>query len=360
MNEKIIVHVSEVNLTSQTGMGRIECFWKKAFEDRGYKFIHIGPDEVGKTPHKGLFPIKAYKFFQQLNIHPKAFIVHEPASGSFVNKAIPCFVESHGIERRYWENQLQGKIPGEKISVKTKLLFPLWRLKNCDTGLKRSHKLLLSNWEDADYVKSKYKRGYDDILIFRNGITRNVPARDIRKNRTFTILFNGSWIERKGIATLIKASELLRNKALKINYLLIGTGKSVAAIEAVWPDKIKPFIKVIPSFLQEQEAELLSSADLFVLPSYYEGQPLSLLQAMETSKCCITTNSCGQKDIIKSGVNGFLFEPANHYQLAEIIEKCYRDQSLTKDIGEQARVTVKDRTWDKVSQEVAQYVLDNS
>jgi hypothetical protein len=100
MNDKIIIHVSEIDIDTNGGMGRVEYYWKKSFENKGFQFIHIGPNEVGTFAHKWLFPYKAYDYFKKLNITPSAFIVHEPVSGQFINKGIPCFLESHGIERR--------------------------------------------------------------------------------------------------------------------------------------------------------------------------------------------------------------------------------------------------------------------
>ena len=140
------MHVSEVNISPTSGMGRVEYYWKKSFEKQGYKFIHIGPDEVGKLIHKGLFASSAYSYFKKLNIEPTLFIVHEAAASSFINRGTPCFIESHGVERRAWEGYLKGLIPSKtKISFKTKLLFPIWRLSGCDKGLKYADKLLLIN-----------------------------------------------------------------------------------------------------------------------------------------------------------------------------------------------------------------------
>ena len=110
---RLIVHVSEIDISSRSGMGRVEKNWKRAFEYAGYSFLHIGLKEVGKLRHRSLFPVKAYTFFKRLKVKPVAIIVHEPAAGFFVKRGFPCFVESHGIERRHWEAQLNGKIPLE-------------------------------------------------------------------------------------------------------------------------------------------------------------------------------------------------------------------------------------------------------
>lgn len=354
MNNKIIVHVSEIDINTNGGMGRVEYYWKTSFEKKGFQFIHIGPQEVGPLRHKWLFPYKAYEYFKKLNITPSAFIVHEPVSGQFVNKGVPCFLESHGVERREWETV------DIKKSIKTKILFPLWRLRNCDLGLKKADKLLLINSDDSNYVKNKYKRKVDDVFLFKNGVDFNVNTLETNKNMDFTILFNGSWIDRKGIAVLIEAADILFKKhQIDFHYLLIGTVKSVSEVLENWPDYLKKYVKVIPKFEASDEIKYLNEASLFVLPSYFEGQPLSLLQAMSVGKCCITTNSCGQKDIITNDYNGILISVGNSFELSESILKCFNDSENINRIGNNAKVEMKSRSWEIVSNEVTDYIIEN-
>jgi glycosyltransferase involved in cell wall biosynthesis len=356
---KTIIHISEVDITPEGGMGRVEYYWKKAFEKRGFNFIHIGPKEVGEVFHKGLFPYKAYSYFKGLNIKPSAFIVHEPIAGLFVKRGIPCFVESHGIERRYWEASSNNLVKSEKTSLRTKLFFPLWRLYNCDKGLKNAEKLLLINSDDRDFAVNSYSRNEKDIFLFKNGI---IPVQLNNKPlniANFVVLFNGSWINRKGKLTLVEAAKSLCAKGLKIHYLLIGTGSNKESIMLDWPKELWSYVTIIPNFKEYEEIGFLNISSLFVLPSYHEGQPLSLLQAMATGKCCITTNCCGQKDLITDKITGLLFNPGNHEQLSNLIENCYNNPILMQTIGENAMKYISAYTWEKVSLDLVDYVTRN-
>ncbi len=304
MASKIIVHISEVDIQREGGMARVEYHWKEAFEKRGINFIHIGPYEVGKTKHKALFSYQAYRYYRKLHLKPIAFIIHEPYALFFLSSKIPVFIESHGSERRAWE--LIKKEEKISISLKTRILFPIWRLMQCDIGLKKAFRLLLVNSDDKQYVIKKYNRQNDEILIFKNGFNAIL---DSTLPKEFTILFNGSWIERKGISTLIDAARLLYEQKLEINYLIIGSGCNKDKVLSDWPIELHERVDVIPRFDFKEEQSLLDKASVVVLPSNFEGQPLSLLQAMAAGKCCITTNCCGQKDFILDRETGFLFEP---------------------------------------------------
>ena len=355
MSSKLIVHVSEIDLSLNGGMSRVEVNWKNAFERRGIEFIHIGPNEVGYNIHKGIFPYKAYSYFKNLKIKPDAFIVHEPSAGVFTNRSIPCFLESHGIERRGWENDKSAK------NIKTRILFPLWRLKNCDKGLLKANKLLLINSEDQKYVEKKYNRKKEDILVFKNGVNRYLSDKIIKQSVLYTILFNGSWIERKGISLLVKAAIILFEKGIRnIQYLIIGTSKNKIQVLADWPEYMHTYIKVIEKFDSTQEINFINSSDLFVLPSFFEGQPLSLLQAMHAGICCITTNTCGQKDIIDHGKTGLFIPIGDHDALANMMNWCYENKDKSNSIGLSAAFKMADRTWQNVSDEVVDYVLQFS
>ena len=356
--EKVIIHISEVDIGLEGGMGRVEYYWKRAFEEVGFNFIHIGPKEIGKIKHKGLFPYKAFAYYKKLDVIAKAIIVHEPLSGPFANLRIPTFLESHGIERRYWENQLSSNFV-KKISYKTKLLYPIWRLHNADKGIKKFHKLLLINEEDKDYVIKKYKRSAEDILVFKNGIfLTNNSRKDAPK--VFTIVFNGSWIDRKGKIILIEAASQLLSKGFILKYLLIGTQVEVNQVLSDWPPLLHNSVEVISQFNHTEEIALLDRANVFVLPSYYEGQPLSLLQAMERGMCCISTNCCGQKDFIIHRTNGLLFNSGDSNGLYELIKECIQYPEFCENIGANAKKISKERLWSKAASEVRQFIVENS
>jgi glycosyltransferase involved in cell wall biosynthesis len=351
---KTIVHVSEVSISPDSGMGRVEYYWEQAIRKAGFDFVHIGPKEIGAIKHKVFLQFKAYQYFKKINKDVVALIVHEPFAMFFVNQSIPVFIESHGVERRNWEGML--KEDNANIGFKTKLLYPIWRLSSCDAGLKKAGKLLLINNDDKEYVIKHYHRTESDICVFKNG-AKQVKAVGVPTN--FTVLFNGSWIERKGIKTLIEAANLLQQKSLKIKYLIIGTGKTSNEVLNDWANNLIDDVEVIPKFDASQELELLAKASVVVLPSNFEGQPLSILQAMAAGKCCITTNSCGQKDFIENGKNGLLFEKHDAVDFAELIEKCYHNPKMVKDIGVEAIESMKNRSWEQCSDELVEYIKSN-
>lgn len=354
---QLVVHIAEVDLATNSGMGRVSCFWQDEFEQRGYEFIHIGLKQVGAISHPAYFPYAAFKVYQKLQLNPSLVLVHEPASGVFLKAKAPVVLFSHGIERRVWDLSLQGKDGStQKPSIKTRLLFPYWRLRSCDLGLKKSDLLLLINQEDRNFVQSYYHKPDSQIFVFRNGAYPIQLDERVQPKQPICILFNGSWIDRKGVHTLVQIAQILQDRNLRLKWLLIGTGSNQETVLKSWSSEFHPYIEIIPHFQSHEETALLARANIFVLPSFFEGQPLSLLQAMAAGRCCITTDCCGQKDLISSRYNGLLYQPGDALELANLIAECATDEALRLRLGRNAQLSVSDRTWQNVSKEVVDRV----
>lgn len=355
-----IVHISEANNIPDSGMGRISFYWSEEFKKRGYSYVHIGPDEIGNIRNRSLFAFKASMHFKKLKIQPTALIVHEPLSSYFTHLGIPLFLESHGIESRYEEVIKKYKIANQYKETFKSRIFSFLRLTSCAIGLKYSSKLLLSNAEDAAYVKHKHNRNDQDIFVFNNGVMPMPVSFLSEKREKFTVLFNGSFIPRKGIFTLIDAAKLIVEKGGDVNYLLIGTGLEEHIVRDHWPENLQKNVQVVNKFDALDEMKYLSMASVFVLPSYFEGQPLSLLQAMSVGICSITTNCCGQKDLITHQKDGLLFEPGDYVALSKLILQVAQDDELRTEIGKKGKELVSSRTWENAAQSLVDYVEENS
>jgi glycosyltransferase involved in cell wall biosynthesis len=145
----------------------------------------------------------------------------------------------------------------------------------------------------------------------------------------------------------------LAEEGIPLRWLLVGTGISAADVLRDWPDFLHPAVEVIPHVKAEDDDLIYERAMVFVLPSYFEGQPLTLLQAMESGRCVIASGCCGQKDIVRHGHNGFLFPPGDADELARLIALVVADADLRLKLGTQAKEDMASRRWPIVAHEVA-------
>jgi N,N'-diacetylbacillosaminyl-diphospho-undecaprenol alpha-1,3-N-acetylgalactosaminyltransferase len=83
--------------------------------------------------------------------------------------------------------------------------------------------------------------------------------------------------------------------------------------------------------------ELTAISDIYVLPSYREGIPKTLLEAASMSKPIVTTDTVGCRDVVDDGVNGFLMPIKDSKKLADKIELLIKDEKLRFKMGAEGR-----------------------
>ncbi len=97
---------------------------------------------------------------------------------------------------------------------------------------------------------------------------------------------------------------------------------------------------------------ILSTTDLFVLPSYSEGLSNALMEAMASGCACIASDVGGNRFLIENGVSGFLFPPGDRDALASHIRRLLEDPSKRRSLGENARARIEaEFHWRKVGEQ---------
>lgn len=161
----------------------------------------------------------------------------------------------------------------------------------------------------------------------------------IDKNITL-LLFIARFTAHKQPLTLIKAFALVVKKMPAIKLLMVGDGdEKYAALTLAKELSIEKNLIFLP-FRQDVPA-ILKAADIFILPSLWEGLPIGLLEAMRMGKAVIASNVDGTCEVIKHQDNGYLVDVDNLQNgLAEAIQLLATDSRLRQQYGANAMETV--------------------
>ncbi len=183
----------------------------------------------------------------------------------------------------------------------------------------------------VDYIICQgetWKRFYSSLIninsnkfiIINNWIDIDKYNSSKIKNKNIHILYL-AWVDKnKGIFDLIKALKFLNFT----NYILNVAGDGDAMLECkklVSNLGITKKVNFLSWVVGEAKIKLLSKSDIFVLPSYFEGYPNSLIEAMASSCAVIATDVGSIPDLIIDKKNGLIFKPgdinvlANHLDL---------------------------------------------
>lgn len=353
---KRLSHFSSASLDPCTGMGRVAVHWREALIRRGWIFQQFGLDEVPMPPIKPRWAYSARRAWRRTSRRDHLMLAHEPSAEIIRQTGIPTVLFSHGIEERgALLCPQEPRQPSSSLRHYSMRFFWHQRSIQRRKALSRCPLLLLSSEEDSDYVISYFERSPEDIFVFRNGVDPSQVTHIHQPADESTILFYGSWLARKGKTTLVEAAIKLAEQGVYPRWLLVvGDGISEQEVLSDWPLALRDQVLVKQKIAADEEDSIFAMASIYVLPSYFEGQPLALLQAMESGRCVISTRCCGQRDIVKHGINGFLFEPGSSEQFAHLIATTLGNREMRCKVGIQAKLDMASRRWSVVADEVAQ------
>ena len=94
----------------------------------------------------------------------------------------------------------------------------------------------------------------------------------------------------------------------------------------------------------------MAAADIFVLPSLFEGTPLTLIEAMWSALPIVTTATAGMRDVVRDEHNGLLTAPGDVESLVRSLEKLTSDAGLCRALGTAAHKTAATHfTWSRTA-----------
>jgi glycosyltransferase involved in cell wall biosynthesis len=155
--------------------------------------------------------------------------------------------------------------------------------------------------------------GFDPARIYPFGYFEagGEPAPERRRGegrQPIDVVYIGQLVRRKGLDVLFEAMYPLLDEHPDLRLSLIGDGPDRAALQAqVEARRLRERISfegVIPS---NQVRARLSSADLLVLPSRWDGWGMVVNEALAVGVPVIVSDRCGAADVIRQGVNGYVF-----------------------------------------------------
>jgi len=165
------------------------------------------------------------------------------------------------------------------------------------------------------------------------------PAR--RSEGPFHVLCVGRLVAAKGQHVLIDAARRLVAGGHDLRVTLVGTGPDETGLRAaIATAGLQAHIRLTGALNQDEVRRLYGEADAFVLPSFAEGIPVVLMEAMASGVPCVTTRITGIPELIRSDEEGLLVAPSDADALAAAIARLIDDPGLRARIGAAARLRV--------------------
>lgn len=194
--------------------------------------------------------------------------------------------------------------------------------------------------KEKKHIENKYHR--NDVISLPNCVDLSEAQSFNREyeNKGLNILYLGRIEPNKGVDYILKAAKILIEKNIKFSLYFAGKEDS--------PDSYIPIFKseLGDCFIYEgvvsggKKDDLLKKCNVFLLPSFYEGLPMSLLECMAFGMIPITTDVGSICSYVKNGVNGFIVPVKETLPIVDAIIDLVESSELMKRMSINAKETI--------------------
>lgn len=323
---------SKIIMIGTTSQGGI-CSVIKLYKEYGLETLNLCTHKDGNIFFNLIvycsFLIK-YIFILLTNKDVKIIHIHASSKGSFIRKSIALYIAKffhkkvifniHPIHFVQFYENTNNYIKGMVRDV----------LNKSDLILVLSDKIRIKISEICQNENIKVL--YNPVVI--KEIVQN-------NNENINILFLGKLCKAKGVYDVIEAGKYIQNNNVTIN--LYGDGNLEEFEKLIVENNLQKKIEIKGWISGNKKDEAFRNSDIYILPSYSEGLPMSILEAMAIGLPIISTPVGGTPDAVEEGANGFLIQPGDYKALAEKIDLLAGDKKLREKMGAESYRIAKEK-----------------
>lgn len=196
---------------------------------------------------------------------------------------------------------------------------------------------IFQNTDDRDmFIKEGLVRAEKCQTVNGSGVNmEKYPVAPFPENITFFMLSRVMYS--KGIREYLQACELVKEKHPHVRCMLLGACEGIQ--DSLSQERLQPYIDrgIIEHFGEtDRVADYYSQCSVYVLPSYREGTPRTVLEAMAMGRPIITTDAPGCRETVINGQTGFLVPVRDGQAVAEKMLEFIENPGLVAEMGKKS------------------------
>jgi glycosyltransferase involved in cell wall biosynthesis len=328
----------------------------------GLKTARVDGIEVYRVPYIHVYPLllHTHQIFQnmilkQLRSELDLVHVHHPICPP-INTTLPVIVTLHASVG-------SGSIESQNFYSSGRIPRPLFSLMR--SYVKASERRMLERADCITTVSNALVNelhslhGLDatSIRVLGNGVDTDVFEPGKAKPNDKTVLYTGHLAYNKGLIDLVEAARHVLHIYPDVSFVLTGRGPIERELRGMIARMNMTNNFRFVGFVERSTLiELYQNATVYVFPSYYEGLPTSVLEAMACGTPVVASAIDGIPEVVIDGKNGFTVPVKNPKAIANAIVRLLEDEELRERIGRTARQTILDRfSWNMVANRALEY-----
>ena len=336
MSEKKKICMIVQNPMVKGGIAAVANGYRGSMLEKEFTISYVESYKDGAKFTKLLKSIKGYFHFAKVLLLEKPELVHIHSSfGPSFYRKIP-FIYMASWAKKPIINHCHGadfdSFYLNASNKKKKLIKKIYNKCTVMIALSDEWKERLSLIVQNDKIEliENYSRIHEDAI-----------KEKVNRKRNGQILFLGEIGQRKGCYDIPAVVEKVVEKFPDVKFVLGGTG-DIESIRKLLREKGIEKNVVFPGWVRGKEKDrLLRESDIFFLPSYNEGMPMSILDAMGYALPIVSTDVGGIPKIVHNGENGHVCEPGDVQAFSNALIKILMNGDLCEKYGESSVEIVK-------------------
>jgi len=219
----------------------------------------------------------------------------------------------------------------------TKEIFRSLAIRLCSWLVKfvmvKSDASIAVNSELYDLAKAfGSKKRYLSYVHFEPNRFKTKEHKNVTNN--FTVINVGRLEKEKGSFVMLEIASVLRD----VNFKIVGGGSQRKNLMRIIKEKKLTNVTILGGIPYDEMDKVYNTADVFVLPSFSEGLPITMLEAMASELPVIVSNVGDVAKILKGENGGFVVSPGNVDEIVSKIKLLKNDEKLRKSLGKKGRI----------------------
>lgn len=311
--------------------------WKDKFTAKGIKYIQADINRTGTNPINDFKTLISLRKILKAEAPDKIFtyqaktVIYGTMAANMLG-IYDVYPLIAGIGSVFLSEKFKSKIIA--AILKTEYRF----------ALRKCEQVFFQNPDDVQMF-DKLGIVKRNKAVMLNGSGVNLDTFNVQPMpENFAFLCISRLIKDKGVLEYLEASRIVKETYPDVRFLLVGPFDSNPS--AIKADALKPYIEsgVIEYFGEQSDVRpYLAQCNVFVLASYREGTPKTVLEAMASCRAIITTDAPGCRQTVINGVNGFLIPVADISALVDKMEYMIENRESVKAMAEKGRAIVEER-----------------
>lgn len=315
-----------------------EDAWSSKFTDLGIEYRSIPVSRNGLNVLSDIVTYKALKRLiteyqpQKIFTYQAKTIVYGSIAAHSINPQIEVYPLVAGLGSIFRGKGLKNSLIRTILSIQYRVAFKL------------SKRVIFQNNDDLSELVNRHLLPEEKCCIIHGSGVNTDKFEKTKLPNEKAILFIGRLIGDKGIHEYLELAKRLKESNHKIKCMLVGPFDSNPS--AISSEELQPHIdgKIVEYYGEQKDVRpYLQKCSVYVLPSYHEGTPKTVLEAMAIGRPIVTTDAPGCRETVVDGVNGYLVPIKNVEALYNSVCKILDNQSLAETFSVQSRKIAEEK-----------------